>query len=73
MHIYLGVSFLSQVLTRRGRDTTVYWKIERLVSQAGEECTGWIVQWMEITELVRIWRTGRADACDRCGCVESPE
>jgi hypothetical protein len=34
---------------------------------ASAACTGRIVQWMEITELVRIWRTRSADACDRCG------
>jgi hypothetical protein len=33
----LCFSFLSQVLIRRGRDTMVSWKIERLACRAGEE------------------------------------
>jgi hypothetical protein len=76
MCICLCFSFLSQVLTRRDRDTMVSWKIEsrRGASAACRQgasaaCTGWIVPWMKITKLVRIWRTRSADGCDRCGVL----
>jgi hypothetical protein len=69
---------LSQVLTQRGRTRHRGFLEDReacLPSRrgAGAACIDWIVQWMKITELVRIWRTWRADACDRCGVRGSPE
>jgi hypothetical protein len=68
MYICLCFSFLWQVLTRRGRDTTVSWKIERPAYQAGEEHPH-ILDSAVAEYGARSVQT-RATGV---GCVESPE